>query len=78
MALSRSRNQPQEDVQAPVRATSQSQAQIAWQQFKRRKSAVAGGIVLIIMYVMAGFAGFLAPYGLNEYTRRLPVTGKSI
>lgn len=74
MALSRSRNQPQEDVQVPVQATSQSQAQIAWQQFKRRKSAVAGGIVLIIMYVMAGFAGFLAPYGLNEYTRRLPVT----
>lgn len=74
MALSHSRQQPQEDVQTPVRATSQSQSQIAWQQFMRRKSAVAGAVVLVIMYVMAGFAGFLAPYGINEYTRRLPVT----
>lgn len=50
-----------------------SQARIIWEQFRKRRVAVIGSIGLIIMYLMALFAGFLAPYGLNEY-QRFPVT----
>lgn len=49
-----------------------SQASIVWQQFTRHKVAIWGLVVLAIMYLLAAFAGFLAPYGLNEY-RRTPV-----
>jgi peptide/nickel transport system permease protein len=51
---------------------SKSQGRIVWEQFKKHKAAVVGGVVLIFMYLTAVFAGFLAPYGINEY-RRAPV-----
>ncbi|HEX7039247.1 MAG TPA: ABC transporter permease [Trueperaceae bacterium] len=51
---------------------SKSQARIVWEQFRKHKAAVIGGGVLIVMYLTAVFAGFLAPYGINEY-RRSPV-----
>jgi len=51
---------------------SRSQSQIVWQQFRRHKIAMVGGAVLVFMYLTAIFAGFLAPYGVNEY-RRSPV-----
>ncbi|MGL4611033.1 MAG: ABC transporter permease [Trueperaceae bacterium] len=47
-----------------------SRRSIVWQQFSRSKVAIIGGIILIFLYLAAIFAGFLAPYGLNEYTRR--------
>lgn len=50
-------------------AKGKSQGQIVWQQFKRHKSSLVGGWVLVFMYLTALFAGFLAPYGLNEYRR---------
>lgn len=46
-----------------------SSTQIAWEQFRRHNAAVIGGSILIIMYILAAFAGFLAPYGINEYSR---------
>ena len=46
---------------------------IVWQQFKRHKVALIGLWVLVGMYLLAAFAGFLAPYGINEY-RRTPVS----
>ena len=46
-----------------------SNTQIAWEQFRKHNAAVIGGSILIIMYLMAIFAGFLAPYGINEYSR---------
>lgn len=49
---------------------SKSQAQIAWQQFRKHNVALVGGGVLIVMYLIAAFAGFLAPYGINEYRTR--------
>lgn len=52
---------------------SKSQSRIVWEQFRRHKVALVGLGVLIVMYSMALFAGFLAPYGVNEY-RRLPVS----
>ncbi len=50
-------------------ASSKSQGRIIWEQFSKHKSAIVGGVILIIMYLMAIFAGFLAPYGMNEYRR---------
>lgn len=61
------------DAGAPLRRESKSQARIVWEQFRKHRAALVGGAVLIAMYLMAVFAGFLAPYGLNEY-RRFPVT----
>jgi peptide/nickel transport system permease protein len=48
---------------------SKSQGRIVWEQFTKHRVALVGGTILILMYLMAGFAGFLAPYGLNEYRR---------
>ncbi len=47
---------------------SQSQAQVVWKQFKRNPLARAGMFILFILYAIALFAGFLAPYGLSEYS----------
>ena len=55
-----------------VQRVSKSQGQIIWEQFRKHKSSLVGGVILIIMYLTAVFAGFLAPYGINEY-RRTPV-----
>ena len=57
----------------PVSRESKSQARIVWEQFRKHKAALIGGGILVVMYLMAAFAGFLAPYDLNEY-RRFPVT----
>jgi peptide/nickel transport system permease protein len=39
-----------------------SQWSLMWLHFKRHRLAVAGGIVICLMYFMAIFHGFLAPY----------------
>jgi len=36
-----------------------------WQRLKRRKIAMTGGVILIFLYTVALFAGFIAPYGYN-------------
>jgi peptide/nickel transport system permease protein len=48
-------------------ATAVSQAplspwQLFWQRLKRRRIAMFGGVILIFLYVVALFAGFIAPY----------------
>ncbi len=55
-----------------TQVVSKSQGRIVWEQFRKHKAALVGGGVLIFMYLCALFAGFLAPYGINEY-RRSPV-----
>ncbi len=52
---------------------SQSRTTVIWQQFRKHKIALVGGSFLILMYIVTIFAGFLAPYGINEY-RRFPIT----
>jgi peptide/nickel transport system permease protein len=52
---------------------SKTQVRIVWEQFRKHRIALVGLGVLVVMYLMAGFAGFLAPYGMNEY-RRSPTT----
>ncbi len=54
---------------APVVRQSKTQGRIIWEQFRKHKSALVGGWILIFMYLTALFAGFLAPYGINEYRR---------
>jgi len=46
------------------------QWRLAWWKFKRHKLAVAGGIVVILIYLVAAFAEFLAPYGPGDYSAR--------
>jgi peptide/nickel transport system permease protein len=46
------------------------QWQLAWYKFRRHKLAVAGGIVVLLIYLVAAFAEFLAPYGPGDYSAR--------
>lgn len=55
-----------------VKTISKSQGRIVWEQFRKHRVALFGGAILILMYLAAAFAGFFAPYGINEY-RRSPV-----
>lgn len=48
---------------------SQSQLRIAWRQFRRHKLALVGGVILLMLTLIAIFAPFLAPYSLNFYSR---------
>lgn len=47
---------------------SQSQFQVAWRQFRKHRLAQIGGLVLILLYLMAIFAPFLAPDSLSQYS----------
>ncbi len=47
-----------------------SQWQLMWRKFIRNKMAIAGGIVILLYYLSALFAGFLAPYTLSTRFRR--------
>lgn len=40
----------------------QSQAAIVWRNFRRNRLAVAGGVVILVLYLAAIFAPALAPY----------------
>ncbi|MBC7646824.1 MAG: ABC transporter permease [Pseudopedobacter sp.] len=48
---------------------------MAWRRFKRSKVGVFGGFILVLMYLMALFSGFLSPYAVatqfpgQEYQR---------
>src|SRR5512146_941294 len=37
-----------------------------WQRLKRRRIAMFGGVILIVLYLVALFAGFIAPYGYQR------------
>jgi peptide/nickel transport system permease protein len=40
--------------------------QLFWQRLKRRKTAMAGGVILIFLYLVSLFAGFIAPYSYDR------------
>jgi peptide/nickel transport system permease protein len=46
------------------------QWRLAWWKFKRHRLAVAGGIVVLMVYLVAAFAEFLAPQLPGAYTAR--------
>ena len=43
--------------------------QIFWRRLKRRKIALVGGAILIVLYLVALFAGFVAPYHYERMDR---------
>ncbi len=43
-----------------------SQWRLMWRKFRRNKMALAGGTVILLFYLGALFANFLAPYGLTK------------
>jgi peptide/nickel transport system permease protein len=45
--------------------TASSPWRLFWQRLKRRKIALAGGVILIILYSIALVAGFVAPYNYD-------------
>ncbi|NLL88752.1 MAG: hypothetical protein GX228_07480, partial [Firmicutes bacterium] len=46
-----------------------SQWRLMWWKFRRHKMAVIAGIVVVIMYLGALFAPFIAPYGATHRDR---------
>src|SRR4051794_17954729 len=43
--------------------------QVFWQRLRRQRTAMIGGVILIILYLTALFAGFVAPYGYERQDR---------
>ncbi len=66
-------NLPKGKSLARAAAGGKTQGRIVWEQFRKHNIALIGLVVLTLMYLAAAFAGFLAPYGMNEY-RRTPVS----
>ena len=55
-----------EDDATDIRLTVASQRQLIWWRFKKHKVALVSGVVLILFYVVAGFADFFAPYDPHQ------------
>ncbi|MDE0220378.1 MAG: ABC transporter permease [Spirochaetaceae bacterium] len=51
-----------------------SQWSLMWWKFKRHRLAIVSGAVLLVLYVLAGFCEFIAPYDLTERHRRYVYT----
>src|SRR5437764_3911255 len=47
-----------------------SPSRLAWRKLKKNRAALAGGVVVIVLYAMALFAPFLAPYGYSSQDPR--------
>lgn len=62
----------QSELTAEERYYLASQWQLMWQKFRRHKLAVTGSIILILLYLMALFADFLAPYTTEQRFNTLP------
>jgi peptide/nickel transport system permease protein len=43
--------------------------QLFWRRLKQRRIAMAGGVILIVLYLVAIFAGFVAPYSYDRQDR---------
>jgi peptide/nickel transport system permease protein len=44
---------------------------LIWWRFQRHKVALVAGIVIVLFYLVAIFAEFVAPYGPNQFSARL-------
>jgi peptide/nickel transport system permease protein len=58
-----------DDRDAPDAAPSPGPWRLVWREFRRRPVGVGGGAVLAVLYLLALFAPFLAPYGEDEIDR---------
>ena len=50
---------------------SQSPWALFWRHFRRNRTAMAGGLILVLFYTLAFFADFFAPYGMETQNRKL-------
>jgi peptide/nickel transport system permease protein len=57
---------PTQNIEAQIAL---SPWQLFWQRLKRRKIAMVGGAILIVLYLVALFAGFVAPYHYERMDR---------
>lgn len=53
----------------PVRPTPISPAGLVWQRLKRRRVAMIGAWILIVLYTLSFLAGFVAPYSFERQDR---------
>ena len=67
MAVSRREEVVERDVQTgETEAYAASQWQLMWWKFRKHHLAMAAGLVIVALYVVAVFCEFLAPYTLNH------------
>lgn len=60
-----------EDVDPRALAEAEaSQWRLIWRAFRRNRLAVAGGVIVILLYVVAAFCEFLAPFDPNSFDSR--------
>ena len=62
------------EIDAPLdtdEAVSHTPTQLAWRQLRKNRFAMAGGLILLLLYGMALFADFLAPYPYDRQQREL-------
>lgn len=58
------------DVIKPVTVEHLSPSQLFWRRLRKQRVATAGAIILAILYFMALFAGFFAPYSFERQDRQ--------
>lgn len=61
--------QSRQQIQADEKRYALSQWRLMWRKFVRNRAALAGGIVIVLLYIVALFATFLAPYTLTTRFR---------
>ncbi len=71
MAFLRKLGRPAKDQIIDARAAGEriyvaSQAQLMWWKFRKHKMAIASGWLILLLYLCAMFADFVAPYDPNE------------
>lgn len=52
-------------ISADRRVAARTPMQLAWRQLRKHRVALIGGTILVLLYVMALFGDFLAPYSLE-------------
>lgn len=60
----------QEVVEVANRVEVASQWKLMWWRFRKHKLAMVGGVVVILIYLVAIFADFLAPFPADKYSAR--------
>src|SRR3990170_7239897 len=68
MAIPLTRRLPQ-TAEVAQAAAPRTPAQLAWRQLRKHRLALVGGAILIILYSLALFADFIAPYTLDSSDR---------
>ena len=54
---------------AKKEAVIESPWKVFWERLRRQRIAMVGGIILVFLYLVALFAGFIAPYGYERQDR---------